>query len=724
MALSKATLDLENLVTCAICLENFTERDPRTLPCLHTFCVDCLQQTYLAKVARKPSMKRFITCPTCNEKSKLPDSSVYKLRHYFMARQVTDVVNDLSRAQCQDEDDAVYWCTRCRKKRNPTSYCFDCIQPMCVACLANHNMKSANKLHVSVAVKRSNISSLICETHKEFVEDYCITCMCIVCSTCHTSTHKGHEFRSFSLKEDPSSTEIQQHIDSLINENGTFRSKVFQLKEEFDAYLKDTATEIDNLKNEIFQHITAEVKKIQNEIKAHDPLMKSKLNALEIFSDGHRDELLSLKEEVIRITSPLRDIPKLYVSDLQQLVEVQRKKIPKLSSDLPEIKILQFIPEIVDIKALSIGRMQVQSDAKILPTPPVSATLSCDENVTERHEWSRVWKKTISSSYQSKNSVDFLPNGDIITAHGDDLFVYDRDGKAKDIPFPSKGIKAIQQVVIHRPSSLAALLFGSDAQSVKLFSLDSSKRKNITMKVSSATSIAFAHDGQLLVGGYNKLTKYSWKNRKLWEIDIEHPCRYMKVTNDGKIVVSNQTKKGFLDHGSLYVYNAEGSLLYTIPEHDSQLSKILESLIPVLFKPCGVCVDRNDNIFVCDPKGVNDVVMFNSKGRHIRNFDISEVLDSLRGKHQPENIAVFEDTMAVTTGREIHIYARKRVSRDWLCNALLFMTLVILTSLVVFRIIHYMSGEGMHIDPKISLCQQHSASFLVDGQVQHMCHIC
>ena len=174
MALSKAALDLENLVTCAICLGNFTERDPRTLPCLHTFCVDCLHQTYLAKIDREPSMKRFITCPTCNDKSKLPDSSVYKLRHYFMARQVTDVVKDLSRAQYQDEDDSVYLCTRCRKRRNATSYCFDCIQPMCVACLANHNMKSANKSHVSVAVNRSNISSLICETHKEFVEDYCI----------------------------------------------------------------------------------------------------------------------------------------------------------------------------------------------------------------------------------------------------------------------------------------------------------------------------------------------------------------------------------------------------------------------------------------------------------------------------------------------------------------------------------------------------------------------
>ena len=555
--------------------------------------------------------------------------------------------------------------------------------------------------------------SLICETHKEFVEDYCITCMCIVCSTCHTSTHKDHEFRSFSLKEDPSSTKIQEHIDSLISESSTFSSKICQLKAEFDAYLKDTTTEIDNLKNEIFQRITSEVKKIQKEIKAHDPLMKSKLNALEVFSDGHRDELLSLKEEVIRITSPLRDIPKLYVSDLQHLVEVKRKKIPKLCSDLPEIERLQFIPGIVDIQDLSIGRMHVQSDVnhlEILPTPPdpVSAASTCAENVTERHEWSRAWKKTISSSYESNNSVDFLPNGDIITAHGDDIFVYDRDGKVKDIPFSSEGIKAIQEVVIHRPSSLAALLFGSDVQTVKLFSLENPNRKNVTMRVSSATSIAFSHDGQLLLGGYNKLTKYSWKYRRLWEISLEHPCWYMKVTTGGKIVVSNQTKKGLLDRGSLSVYNDEGSPLYTIPEQGSQLSLLLELFrSPTLVTPCGVSIDRNGNIFVCDPKG-HDVVMFNSKGRHVKDLDFKTKLDKVRCRQKPENIAIFEDTMAVTTGREIHMLTWKRVSRfsiiwDRACNMIFFVAVFILVIFVVIQIIIDMLSEKQYNDLMIWL---------------------
>ena len=86
MALSKATRDLENIVMCAICLENFSDKDPRTLHCLHAFCVQCLNQLYSPRAG-------FITCPTCTEQTKLPKGSVYNLRRYFVARQVINYRN-------------------------------------------------------------------------------------------------------------------------------------------------------------------------------------------------------------------------------------------------------------------------------------------------------------------------------------------------------------------------------------------------------------------------------------------------------------------------------------------------------------------------------------------------------------------------------------------------------------------------------------------------------
>ena len=86
MSLSKATPNLENVVTCTICLDDFSDKDPRTLQCLHAFCVRCLDQLNSPKTG-------YITCPTCTEQTKLPKGSVYDLRHYVVTRQVSNYSN-------------------------------------------------------------------------------------------------------------------------------------------------------------------------------------------------------------------------------------------------------------------------------------------------------------------------------------------------------------------------------------------------------------------------------------------------------------------------------------------------------------------------------------------------------------------------------------------------------------------------------------------------------
>ncbi len=52
---SSPASDLAELVTCSICLENF--RDARALPCVHSYCKECLQGLLT------PQGK--ITCPHC-----------------------------------------------------------------------------------------------------------------------------------------------------------------------------------------------------------------------------------------------------------------------------------------------------------------------------------------------------------------------------------------------------------------------------------------------------------------------------------------------------------------------------------------------------------------------------------------------------------------------------------------------------------------------------------
>ena len=63
---------ITKMVECAICLDDV--KDPKALPCLHSFCLSCLENT-----VESPESE-IIICPTCREEHKLPDDGVKEFR--------------------------------------------------------------------------------------------------------------------------------------------------------------------------------------------------------------------------------------------------------------------------------------------------------------------------------------------------------------------------------------------------------------------------------------------------------------------------------------------------------------------------------------------------------------------------------------------------------------------------------------------------------------------
>src|ERR1700733_375234 len=58
----KAKEKLREITECPICMSSFT--DPRMLPCIHTFCFECLKRTAETE-QRKPGDK--MPCPLCRK---------------------------------------------------------------------------------------------------------------------------------------------------------------------------------------------------------------------------------------------------------------------------------------------------------------------------------------------------------------------------------------------------------------------------------------------------------------------------------------------------------------------------------------------------------------------------------------------------------------------------------------------------------------------------------
>lgn len=75
---------LEDIVKCAVCLRIYT--DPKSLPCLHSFCLECLRS--LAEV--NPDRNE-ITCPMCKRIIELSGNGVTDLPNDFKSVQIIDI---------------------------------------------------------------------------------------------------------------------------------------------------------------------------------------------------------------------------------------------------------------------------------------------------------------------------------------------------------------------------------------------------------------------------------------------------------------------------------------------------------------------------------------------------------------------------------------------------------------------------------------------------------
>ncbi|XP_072026047.1 uncharacterized protein [Amphiura filiformis] len=112
-----ATKVTDASLKCSICLRRF--RKPRTLPCLHSYCEECLKEY-------APSGTPILMCPLCQEKIKIPDGDVRKFKLDFRLQSMVEdahryereagVVSEVQVCNCcKDEGEAIAKCEMCKQ---------------------------------------------------------------------------------------------------------------------------------------------------------------------------------------------------------------------------------------------------------------------------------------------------------------------------------------------------------------------------------------------------------------------------------------------------------------------------------------------------------------------------------------------------------------------------------------------------------------------------------
>ena len=179
-----------SLIECAICME--TLKNPKCLPCIHTFCLRCLES--LGKSKRPGDA---IACPLCRKLFKIPQQGFAELPHNFF---IQEILNDCTRTSVEHGgfQENKRTCDACNE---PSSvYCVQCDQHFCTACTVSHSKIRASACHKVISLEEMESSPLLsktrprfCETHKDKpLELYCYDCKLVICLMCSVIKHKQH----------------------------------------------------------------------------------------------------------------------------------------------------------------------------------------------------------------------------------------------------------------------------------------------------------------------------------------------------------------------------------------------------------------------------------------------------------------------------------------------------------------------------------------------------
>ena len=150
---------IEKEIKCPICEKVFTH--PKTTPCLHTFCKECLETT-IETARASPDCAR---CPLCRQV--LQQRSLTGYPNDFRVNRLIEIFNNHVKAKKVTVASAAssginpfHGCGKCEENVPVVSWCAECQVLLCNDCKEIHGKWKEFKMHNTVTleeyVKHSN----------------------------------------------------------------------------------------------------------------------------------------------------------------------------------------------------------------------------------------------------------------------------------------------------------------------------------------------------------------------------------------------------------------------------------------------------------------------------------------------------------------------------------------------------------------------------------------
>ena len=582
------TMDIKTLlhnlheeVSCPVCTNIYT--DPKHLPCLHSFCLQCLNHWHRSSHGRDT-----IRCPKCQVVSKVPESGDLKdLPTSFFLNGLIDV---LAIKECKTSQ---VGCGNCQKKSSESSYCFQCCMFWCEKCVIAHDIIQSNKDHRVLALKDFQEKDyedvlkrpLFCSKQrheKEELKYFCKNCETAACQSCVLIHHTGHamlhleeeaERQKMELK---SLIEIQKNdLQAKINTLGRLNEDCAKLMQQNEDVKRQVQKFVDNL------IATIEAKK-QNIIAAADDKTKRILETLTRQRTEIESEIKIIESSLEKADTILKRSTHAEVVQLRKLFEEIFKELnqsqPKdcYPEKLPVLAFVENPKMFGTINAEEIGMLQTAHQTKA--SQSVAEGKGLEEAIANRQAQFSLTTRD-SKGRQCYNEGDDV-TVEIIDEQGCDCaeklqIIDNKDGLYKISYSARKEGRCRATIKVN-----GELVHGSQfIVYVKPFQL--------------RPVLSFGEEGSS-IGNFN------WP----WGIAVN--------AND-EIAVTDQN-----DH-RVQIFSSEGKFLRSFGKKGDMVGDFNN--------PRGIAFHNNGNIFVADSSN-HRIQIFSGKGEFVRSFGGGGSLDS------------------------------------------------------------------------------------------------
>ncbi|XP_077862044.1 E3 ubiquitin-protein ligase TRIM71-like [Saccoglossus kowalevskii] len=552
----------EVFLSCSICLEIL--KDPKLLPCLHTFCQKCL-------VDFKDDSGGVLSCKTCKIQC---DTPIQELKSNFF---ISSLLDRFQRQKLLSTDQHSLTCEICQEK-TATHRCVDCPQFCCDVCVTIHGRIPALRSHEVLTIdeykeKESRCylmvqSKVFCSDHKDtYLEFYCDTCQVPVCLKCTIVNHRVPEHVHRDLQEvaDEYKTQLREML-------GQLKVKEKQMEEE-----KATAV--------------ATREEIQNQCAAEK--VKVMRRAQEVIERVKREEKM--------LIDALDESATMELKAAAMNIDEKEFHHGNIVSTHHYLNTLVHHGNAIHLLSTKLETMSHIKEMVAMETkPPIS------DNITEFHPGSDLARHTLmgvikTDACPSKCTVENLPK-QLLKGESANLLITTRDSREKQI-IPRQGI-TVKTMNPDAPQEDIDVTDNNDGTCNVMITGKMVEKHQVAMTIGnqhisgSPFHISVPSSGWLQTVG--KAESEGQLSADAWGITVNKHSDF--VTAD----------KG---NNRVTIHDREGNYKQSFTFTDQFAEP---------FKPCDVVISDDNEYFMLDDRN-KQVVVSDEYGKLIRKFGSSEL---------------------------------------------------------------------------------------------------